>query len=950
MKKRITLVVAVVAVVALVAFMWKRRSDAEHTASTASATVGTASASGSSVVIDPGGATGAPTVATKRSPWLAQTGAPGRRIAGRVLSQGAPVVGARVRLGNVTTQAGGARVGEELAAVSSGPDGMFDFGIQPAAIYAVSAEFSDKTPASLIVETSNPLARPAPDHLVLSLEACHSRLNGTIVDASGGGIAKARLSVSGLGGTEASASGEYSLCVPLGDSRLRVVADGYGALDMPIHLVGALKRDFELVPEAVLTGVVVDEAGKPVPHARVLAVPQAIEQPHFLGEGTTMADADGRFRIPNLAPGRFLLAATTDGLGTAAPKSAVATPGTGAEVTLVVTTRARVSGKVMMKDQAIAGARVSVIRPGLLANAAYSQSDGSFTLDNVPLGTARLDAGTYQIVTPKELAVAKPQVDNVVIEVSEMATLRGKVLRKGNPVADAVVVLFTGPNGLNGRTDEKGEYEIRGLPGGSVQGYAQVFGESPSFAPPAQVQLNKGGVPEFDRSPSGAAMISGTVVDEAGNPVPNVYVRYINPTGDLGESMTDAKGEFSCTSMLGGGEYRPAVFPSPGSRTAFPPAQMYAPINLVDGEAHVKGVTIAIKNNRLAISGRVLDDSGQAVADVHVEAIGRGIGGDPSMLPSVRADQSGAFTIGDLAPGAYALHAHAADGSEVEVPEVPAGTKGVELRLVKPGSIEGVLAGFATPPRVHARQITSQLSIGNEAVIEGTSFSITGLTPGKYIVEALGTDENAGQSVTIKAGQVAHVKLENKGKGTLNGTVVEFGTNTPLAGFACVAAQSIGGQAGDVAPGVPTPQNTTDAKGAFSIPAPIGKARVMCFSGDGSFGAAGGDVDVAAGAPATITLKAVKALPPPSHVGYRIKPLTLPLVIASVDAGGPAEKGGLRVGDLVTSVDGQSVEGLLPAGAMMLAWNHRPGTTLTVGITRAGSPMSIKIVVAEPEN
>lgn len=950
MNKRITLVVVALVLVAVVAFMWKRRSDAEKQASVAAAK--SAAAGGSSgVVVGPGGGSAnGSAVAMKMSPWLAQSGAPGRRIAGRVISQGAPIVGARVRLGNVTTQSGGARIGDELAAVSSGPDGVFDFGIQPAAIYVVSAEFSDKTPASLIVETSNPAARPAPDRLVLSLEACHSRLHGMVIDASGGGIAKARLSVSGLGGTEASATGEYSLCVPLGDSRLRIVADGYGALDMPIHLVGALKRDFELVPEAVLTGVVVDEAGSPVPHARVLAVPQAIEQPHFLGEGTTVADTEGKFRIPNLAPGRFLLAATADGLGTAAPKSAVATPGTGAEVTLVVTMRARVSGKVMMKDQAVAGARVSVIRPGLLANAAYSQSDGSFTLDNVPLGTARLDAGTYQIVTPKELAVAKPHVDNVVIEVSEMATLRGKVLRKGNPVPDALVVLFTGPNGLNDRTDEKGEYEIRGLPGGSVQGYAQVFGDAPSFAPPAQIKLTQGGVTEYDWSLSGAAMISGTVVDEAGNPVPNVYVRYINPTGDLGESMTDGKGEFLCTSMLGGGEYRPAVFPSPGSRTAFPPARMYTPINLVDGEAHVKGVTIAIKNTRFAISGRVLDQTGQPVADVHVEAIGRGIGGDPSMFPSVRADQTGAFTIGDLAPGAYALHAHAADGSEVEVPEVPAGTKGVELRLVKPGSIEGVLVGFATPPRVHARQITSQLSIGNEAVIDGNTFTITGLTPGKYIVEALGTDENAGQSVTITAGQVTRVKLENKGKGTLDGIVVEFGSNTPLAGFACVAAQSMGGQAGDVAPGVPTPQNTTDAKGAFSIPAPIGKARVMCFSGDGSYGAAGGDVDVTAGAPAKITLKAVKAQPPPSHVGYRIKPLTLPLVIASVDAGGPADKGGLEVGDLVTAIDGQSVEGLLPAGAMMLAWNHRPGTTLTVGVTRGGAALSIKIVVAEPEN
>jgi S1-C subfamily serine protease len=124
----------------------------------------------------------------------------------------------------------------------------------------------------------------------------------------------------------------------------------------------------------------------------------------------------------------------------------------------------------------------------------------------------------------------------------------------------------------------------------------------------------------------------------------------------------------------------------------------------------------------------------------------------------------------------------------------------------------------------------------------------------------------------------------------------------------------------------------------------------MCFSQDGSFSAAGGDVDVAAGAPGTIALKAVRAIPPPSHVGYRIKPLTLPLVIASVDADGPAAAGGLAPGDIVTSIDGQSVAGLLPAGAMMLAWNHRPGTTLVVGVERGGAAKTIKIVVAEAAN
>ena len=40
--------------------------------------------------------------------------------------------------------------------------------------------------------------------------------------------------------------------------------------------------------------------------------------------------------------------------------------------------------------------------------------------------------------------------------------------------------------------------------------------------------------------------------------------------------------------------------------------------------AIVTGIKLAIKYERLAIRGTVADDTGQPVADVHVEAIGRG--------------------------------------------------------------------------------------------------------------------------------------------------------------------------------------------------------------------------------------------------------------------------------------------------------------------------------------
>lgn len=895
----------------------------------------------------PGG-TPVTAAAAAQEPWLVQRGAPARRIAGHVTFRGAPVAGAIVRLGNALTDVppsrGGGRVGDEVTRVKTGADGSFDFGERPAASFMVSAEAEGKTPASVAIGTGDPTART--EQITLELGGCTSRIYGSIVDSSGGGVSKARLRVVGLGGVDASATGEYSLCVPMGDSRVRVEADGYGTVDMPIHLVGELRHDFELVPESVLVGIVVDEAARPIPYARVVAVPQAVEQPHFLGDGATRADGDGRFRIANLAPGRFLLAASADGFGSTSPKAAIATPG-GAdhEITLVVGTHARISGRVLMNGQPVQGAHVNARDKTLLARGAYSQPDGKFILDGVPYGKVRLGAEPYEIAAIKDLVVDKPVIEDVIIEVAQLASLRGRVLRHGQPVADANIQSSLG---LSARSDALGAYELQGLPGDQIQVTAQAFGATNAFSPFTTVKLAPGKVTEHDIELTGGAEVHGVVVDQAGAPVPNVYVLLVDGRGDLGESMTDRQGEFACTSMLGGGDYRVSVYPSPGARHGFAlVGGRNEAISIPNGDAVIKRVEIAIEHAPLAISGRVVDDKGVAVADVHVEAIGNGAA-MTTLLPSIRADGNGAFTIANLAKGTYTLHAHAGDGGEAEIPNVAAGATDVEIKLVRPGSIEGELVGFSTVPRVHARQVTQRLLIGNEAVIEGSTFSITGLTPGKYVVEALAGDENDGKSVEIRSGQVVKVQLRSRGKGRVEGLVYEFGSHAPIPNMNCVAAQSLGGQAGEVPPGPAEATSITDAKGAFSIAAPIGKARVMCFAPDGSFSVAGGDAEVAAGAPGKIELAAVRAVPPPSDVGFAIKPLTLPLVIASVDPAGPAKAAGLLPGDKLLVIDGAVLTNLLPSSAMMLAWNHRPGSTLTLGIERDGSPLTLKLAIAKP--
>jgi len=58
---------------------------------------------------------------------------------------------------------------------------------------------------------------------------------------------------------------------------------------------------------------------------------------------------------------------------------------------------------------------------------------------------------------------------------------------------------------------------------------------------------------------------------------------------------------------------------------------------------------------------------------------------------------------------------------------------------------------------------------------------------------------------------------------------------------------------------------------------------------------------------------------------------------------GPAA--GIAPGDRVATIDGQSLQGMLPDGAMFLLFNHRPGSTITLGLERRGATRTAKITV-----
>jgi len=898
--------------------------------------------------------------------WLQVPGAPQRRVAGHVVFRGAPVARAQVRIGlDVMIDmdpdaAPGAesKVLRLIAEVTTGTDGAFDFGVQPPANLTVSASAIDHAPASVAVENGNPRTRP--DQLVVELGECSSRLRGSVADAAGGGIAHARVLVSGLSGTETDAAGAYKVCIaprrtPVPTAHVRVEADGYGTIGETVIVAGDLVHDFLLVPEAILAGRVTTRSGEGVPGALVRAPPAAeIIGESNLASAWAIADRDGRFRIAGLARGSYALFAVADRARSAMVVAFARPAATSREVQLVVDSvaGARVSGQIVANGQPLDGAHVALVHDNAPAGTSISQADGSFLITDVPYGAAKIEVEGYQVAKPIELAIDLAGVENVRIEVVAMGSVHGRVTRKREPVAGANVryggppAPQFGPPPASVQTDANGEFVVRGVPAGPGSLVAWDLARK-AFAEPRPFEVVAGETLEVDIELDRAGEVTGTVVDDAGTALGGLYVRMdlADGTGDMCEAITDARGRFDCA-LLVGGKYRPSVSPEPGTRQSLAPAKgaQFALVT-VPRDGVVSGITLAVRNERVAIRGVVVDDSGAPVPDARVLAIGPGAS---SMLPpAAMTDTEGRFTIDNLARGTYKLNARAADSSDSVLPDVTAGGPPITLTLERGGFIEGTLAGFSLTPNVMLRALAPRPP-SSGVLVEGTRFTSSGLTPGRYLVEANAGAQTDVAAVDVRPGQTTKVILNARALGRVEGTVTDFATNAPVPGLRCDATVSVEGQVTG-APAVPENQALTDAAGHFAIMAPVGVARIYCFSLTPSPASpAGADVPVPVNATAKARLVSVKVSTTevPVDVGVLFDPIALPITIAEVAANGPAATAGVRAGDLLVAIDGASLGGMMAEGAMQLLASRRPGTAAVLGVVRAGTEHTFKVTVA----
>ncbi|MEO7097615.1 MAG: sigma-70 family RNA polymerase sigma factor, partial [Polyangiales bacterium] len=364
-----------------------------------------------------------PSVADADVRWLAQRGAPARRIAGRVISDGAPAAGVVVRL----AQDGA------FKELRTGRDGRFDFGAREPSEIAISASTPGTISTIIHVDPRDPRART--DDLELALTPCVASLWGHVRDTEGAPIAGARVLREDVIGVESDAAGAYEVCALPTATELTgllfvVRADGFGAIHALPAPKGRVQRDFVLTPEATVSGRVIDEAGAPVANARV-TVSADDDGTHAYDDiparMVVMTDASGAFQASGLRGGRLQVSALAPD-AVSAPVHVLLGPGDVQTVTLQVSTAGTVRGRVAVEGRAAAGARVSVRGTELVA---LAQSDGTFVVSRVPPGRVVLEVAGYRALAPVEVDVRAGKDTSADIAVVALVTMRGVVRWRG---------------------------------------------------------------------------------------------------------------------------------------------------------------------------------------------------------------------------------------------------------------------------------------------------------------------------------------------------------------------------------------------------------------------------------------------------------------------------------------------------------------------------------------
>jgi hypothetical protein len=308
------------------------------------------------------------------------------------------------------------------------------------------------------------------------------------------------------------------------------------------------------------------------------------------------------------------------------------------------------------------------------------------------------------------------------------------------------------------------------------------------------------------------ATLRGTVSSSDGRPIRSAEVRLRSMDGhDSRIVTTDAAGQYLIRDLTPG--LWNLWVSKPGFVTeAITAADRKNGLTITNGQKLSRDVVLGTAG---AIAGRVIDDAGEPLADVQVQAFKRRSSSEPSLTAvgvADTTDDTGAFRLYAIPPGTYFVRAvtdagnrapgfvnnangiyypGTSDPQNAEPVTVAAGQEQLGLTLAIPPLVSGVsvtgtiLTAAGAPAgddtSIHLIRPTGsgqRRDIGRLAQVSNGQFRIAGVPPGDYEIDALGSLarpdswERAQVPITVGTYAINGVAIAMTPTRTVKGTVV----------------------------------------------------------------------------------------------------------------------------------------------------------------------------------
>jgi hypothetical protein len=677
-------------------------------------------------------------------------------------------------------------------------------------IFASSATHTGSTSANLID------SRPDSQRNVTLYPA--SFISGTVVNTAGEAITDAHVFVAGYlsNGNDIKANVYRSRCseVPTDENgvfhmnnlqvrtpqyRLIAMAPGYAPTITELLPTGSTGVQIILGDGGSVAGRLVNQdtmepaAGIPVTFATEYA----------MSTEEKITDDDGAFHFAGLSTGSYRFNVTDEDLVVTPDTTKLElNPGQTIEDIIVhVRLGGVVTGRIYDKDtnQGIPGAEISAYGrrvEGTKRKLATADATGQYEIKGLYEGEYEIQyqnvkgySRNRQYDARKDvMAKLGQRMTNVDFPMSKGIAISGRVIDTDGNAMDGVRISgqVTRGNGYDStNVDANGRFSLYGFEEGFT---VRVAATKTGFGHESEtLSLTDQPITGVEFVLKDEAKITGTVVDEIGNPIRGVHIyAIIGNNYDLRDDATSgANGEITLDG-LADGEYQIRSHPSENSFSTSDP--VLETITLTAGE-HLDGLRLVVKGfdeNTMTIAGRVTDDLGDPVAGVFLYAYG---GNSNQIQGTTKTD--GTYVMPNAKKGSYRVSISSTSPGSNYVRtnyQFEAGDLAADFVLNRVGSVSGRVVDASHQPitdfsaMVIQRQYRPQLDRDLKRFHDDEGrFEIAGAHPGvenEMVFRAEGFADSISPIHVARPGEtVRDVIVQMQAESKLTGIVVDSGGN-----------------------------------------------------------------------------------------------------------------------------------------------------------------------------